>query len=101
MNTSERIPEFHIGDRLHKALTEAGVSHQDMADFLGVSRNTVGNYIHRRTPVSIGVLRLWALRTGVSLDWLRDGDAGASGAPRDQRDTASAIRSATSSEAAA
>lgn len=68
------VPEFHLGDRLSKALDVAGVSVQEMAEYLGVSRNTVSNYIHMRTPVSLGTLRLWAFRTGVRLEWLITGN---------------------------
>jgi transcriptional regulator with XRE-family HTH domain len=75
------VPEFHLGDRLAKALEVAGVSNQEMADYLGVSRNTVGNYIHMRTPVTTGTLRLWALRTGVRMEWLQTGKAPSGGNP--------------------
>lgn len=67
------VPEFHLGDRLNKALAHAGMSHQEMAEYLGVTRNTVGNYIGLRTPVTLGTLRLWALRTGVDMEWLQTG----------------------------
>lgn len=77
------VPEFHIGDRLEKALGVAGVSHQAMAEYLGVSRNTIGNYIALRSPVSIGTLRLWAMRTGVPLEWLESGSGPASSPPPD------------------
>lgn len=71
--TAGGVPEFHLGDRLEKALAVAGVSHQAMAEYLGCSRNTVGNYVALRSPVSIGTLRLWALKTGVPLEWLQNG----------------------------
>jgi transcriptional regulator with XRE-family HTH domain len=71
---TQRVPEFSLGDRLEKALSVAGVSHREMADYLGVSRNTVGNYIAGRTQVTEGVLRLWSFRTLVPLEWLRGDD---------------------------
>lgn len=69
------VPEFHLGDRLQKALDYAHVSHQEMAGYLGVSRNTVGNYIALRTPITLGTLRLWSMRTGVPLRWLQTGES--------------------------
>ena len=51
-------------------LQHAGVSVQAMADELGVSRNTVGNYLNRRTEISRSGLIVWALRTGVPMRWL-------------------------------
>jgi len=75
------VPEFHLGDRLAKALDVAGISYQEMADYLGVSRNTIGNYIHMRTPVTVGTLRLWAFKTGVRMEWLQSGKAPSGGDP--------------------
>lgn len=62
------------GDRLWKSLSIANVSNQEMADILGVARNTVGNYIAGRTPIPEGFLRLWAMRTGVSYGELKWGE---------------------------
>lgn len=75
------VPEFHLGDRLSKALDVASISVQEMAEYLDVSRNTVSNYLHMRTPVNGGTLRLWALRTGVRLEWLQTGKAPSEGDP--------------------
>ncbi len=61
------------GDRLGKALKIANVSHAEMAQILGVSRNTIGNYIADRTPIRDGDIRNWAVRTGVSFDELKYG----------------------------
>jgi transcriptional regulator with XRE-family HTH domain len=64
---------FGTPDRLNKALTVADVSSQEMADYLGVSRNTISNYINGRTIAKKQTLRLWAMRTGVPLVWLEQG----------------------------
>lgn len=76
MTISSVVPEFDLGDRLGKALRVAHISNQDMADYLGVSRNTVSNYINGRGEPKRATLLLWALRTGVSLTWLQTGQAG-------------------------
>ena len=68
------VPEWTKGDRLGKALDYAHVSVAEMAEYLDVSRNTVGNYINDRTRVPGAVMRLWAMRTGVPLEWLETGD---------------------------
>lgn len=63
-----------LGDRLAKARRVSGVSRDEMADYLGLSPQAVSNYeADRRTP-KLGMVRLWALRTGVELEWLRYGD---------------------------
>lgn len=73
---------FGKGDRLGKALSLENVSHAEMAQILGVSRNTIGNYIAERTPISDGYVRLWAMRTGVSYGELKTGiPDGPSGSP--------------------
>lgn len=68
------VPTWRLRDRLLRALDEAGLSVSDMATELGVSRNTVGNYLAGRTQPNRSVLRIWALRCGVPLAWLVAGD---------------------------
>jgi transcriptional regulator with XRE-family HTH domain len=64
---------FGLPDRLGKALSVAGVPSNDMADYLGISRTTISNYINGRTEPKKQTLRLWAVRTGVPLEWLETG----------------------------
>lgn len=67
------VPEFDLADRMRKALREAGMGVTEMADYLEVSRNTVGSWINGHVTPSGQTIRLWALRTGVPYAWLRDG----------------------------
>lgn len=55
------------------SLRHAGVGVQEMGDYLGVARNTVSTWINDRIVPSKQTLRLWALRCGVSLEWLETG----------------------------
>ena len=65
------IPEWTLGWRLQRALAHAGVSAEEMADEIGVSRTTVSRWMNDRgTPPRIGYVRLWAMRTGCSLEWV-------------------------------
>lgn len=75
MLTAGSVPTFTLADRLGKALKHGGVSVQQMADHLEVSRNTVGNYINGRgkKDPDKATLMLWAERCGVSYRWLRYG----------------------------
>lgn len=75
MTETGLIPSWTQGDRLGKALRSQGITNQEMADYLGVSRNTITNYIHDNRKVPLGTLRLWAMRTGVPLAWLETGVA--------------------------
>ncbi|MCU4295496.1 XRE family transcriptional regulator [Brevibacterium permense] len=66
--------EFTRADRLAKSLTASGVSSQEMADYLEVSRNTISNWINGRTSPRRPDLLAWALRTGVPIDWIESGE---------------------------
>lgn len=69
---AERLA-FGLPDRLSKALEVGGVSGGDMAEYLGVSPRTIGNYTSGKTVPALGLRRLWATRTGVPLKWIEDG----------------------------
>jgi transcriptional regulator with XRE-family HTH domain len=69
------VPEWDVADRLRKSLRVAGIGVAEMADYLGVSRTSVSNWINGRIAPSIQTLRLWALRCGVSYPWLLSGEA--------------------------
>lgn len=68
------IPQWTQGDRLRKALDHAGMKVGEMSEYLGIDRNTAGNYMADRTRVPGPVLRLWAMRTGVPMGWIVTGD---------------------------
>lgn len=70
---STRVPEFTFGDRLRKAREHAGVSTDEMAVVIDVSGRTIGNYENDRTPVRGPVVKAWAMRTGVPVEWLLTG----------------------------
>lgn len=68
-------PSFTLPDRLRKARETAALDQLELADRLGVNRNTVSNYeLGKHKPREI-VLRQWSLATGVSLHWLKTGQA--------------------------
>jgi len=67
------VPEWDLGDRMRKALRHADVSVQEMADYLDVSTASLRAWTNGRTRPRTQTLRLWALRTGVSYDWLVTG----------------------------
>lgn len=67
-------PEWDLADRLRKALRQADVGVQDMADELGLSRNSVSHYLSGRKAPKRSVLVTWALRCGVPVTWIETGD---------------------------
>lgn len=65
---------FSQGDRLRKSLQLADITSQEMADYLEVSRNTVSRWINDEREPNRSFVRLWALRTGVPLEWIETGE---------------------------
>lgn len=71
------VPRWDLADRMRKSLRTSGVSIEDMANYLGVSRRSVSNWTGGRIEPSTQTLRLWALRCGVPYEWLCHGDLNA------------------------
>ncbi|MDZ7910442.1 MAG: helix-turn-helix transcriptional regulator, partial [Rhodococcus sp. (in: high G+C Gram-positive bacteria)] len=67
------VPEFDTSDRMRKSLRHSNTPVGEMAEYLGVTRETISRWINGRSEASIQTLRLWALRTGVPFVWLKDG----------------------------
>lgn len=79
------VPTWTVGDRLGKALRHADISVAEMAEYLGLSRNSVGAYINDRQAPKRQTLLLWAMKTGASLEWLETGEGGPSTPPQPPR----------------
>lgn len=69
----QEFAEWDLADRMSKALRVSGVKVGDMADYLGMSRASVSNWINGRITPDTRTLRLFALRTGAPYEWLRTG----------------------------
>lgn len=67
------VPEWTLGDRLRRSLRHADISVADMATDLDVSLATMSRWLNDHGPVKRSILRLWAMTTGVSLEWLETG----------------------------
>lgn len=66
--------EFDLADRLRKSLRESGVPVQSMAESLGVSRNTVSNWINGRGKPCDDQLKVWSAITDAPYSWLKSGE---------------------------
>jgi transcriptional regulator with XRE-family HTH domain len=73
MNTTGRVPDWTVGDRLRKARRAASISSGSMADNLGVTRQTIAAYESDRSPINRRTMIAWAFVCGVPLEWLSDG----------------------------
>lgn len=74
----EQAPEWDLADRMRKSLRHADIGVAEMASYLGVSPASVSNWINGHNRPSKPTQRLWAMRCGVPLNWLLEGEARAS-----------------------
>lgn len=63
-------PPIELRHRLQIAREWAGYEQLQLAEEMGVSRNTISNYEHGRTTPRKLVLNAWAMACGVSMDWI-------------------------------
>lgn len=86
--TAVGIPVIEMRHRMAIALDYADIKKGRMAELLGVTGDTVGNYLSGRSRPLAPTLREWARITGVSIEWLRwgttpvGGDDGTDGGSR-------------------
>lgn len=79
METTTRAamtPIWTLGDRLAKARKMAGLSQQDMADRLFISRTSVNNWENDHNRPTARKVAAWAGVTGVDFVWITAGDDG-------------------------
>lgn len=64
---------FGRHDRVRKAVDVSGRSVQEVADALGVHRNTLGRWMSGRTTPSRAELLALSVVTGAPVEWLETG----------------------------
>jgi transcriptional regulator with XRE-family HTH domain len=64
------IPQWTVPDKIRKAREHAGLSQQELADRLSVTRTSVVNWERGHTRPLRLILRLLAAETGVDEQWL-------------------------------
>lgn len=69
----ETIPEWTVADRLRKAREHAGMKQSELAEEIGVSRNSISNYESSVVAPRRIVLNAWSRATKVPLAWLMTG----------------------------
>ncbi|GEM_PF-2195296 len=81
MTVVSSIP-MTVGERMTRARLFSGYQQEDMADLLGRTRNTIGNWERGSNEPPFSAVAEWAQITRVSLEWIAYGDrAPAHGAP--------------------
>lgn len=79
---SARVPEWDLGDRLYKARRIAGLTKVQMADYLEMSHSVISKYEYGGSEPRLPTIKRWALRTGVSVEWLLLGEDATPQPPR-------------------
>lgn len=69
------VPVFELPDRLRRAREHAHMDQAELADSVGISRTSVGNYENGRRVPTRPYLLAWADVTGVDAVWLETGKA--------------------------
>ncbi|WP_010542570.1 helix-turn-helix transcriptional regulator [Dietzia alimentaria] len=80
-NAHGHIPQIVLRHRLRIAREEAGLGVSELAERMGVARNTVGNAEAGKGVPRKVVLNAWALATGVDIEWLVTGESPHQGDP--------------------
>lgn len=70
MSQDTITPMWTLGDRLRKARELTGMSQEEFAAVVGISRNTVANYEKGHTRPRMLELRAWARASRVDIGWL-------------------------------
>ena len=68
-----RIPKFDLNDRLRKARETADLDQTQLAELIGVSRNSVSAAERGASKPRKPVLIAWAFATRVPFEWLMTG----------------------------
>lgn len=71
--TTGDVPHFELRHRMALALEARDIAVADIAEYLGVHRNTVGGWLHGRSRPSPAVVKLWAQQCRVPHSWLLTG----------------------------
>lgn len=72
--SATRVPEFDVHDRARKARVSAGMQQADLMDVTGISLTSITNVENGKVAPRKSTLRLWAMATGVSYEWLMTGE---------------------------
>lgn len=67
--------EFDMADRMRRALRVSGISVEEIAAYLGVTRGAVSTWINGRIVPRTSTVRLFALRTGFPYEWIANGES--------------------------
>lgn len=83
---SGKIPEIQVHHRLRIAREWAGLEQSELADLIGISRQSVSKAESGKTEPRRITLNAWALATGVPVSWLRNGEAPGTNGPEGDGD---------------
>ena len=74
INIAGRVPEWTMADRFRKARESADMSQDELAKLVGMSRSGIAKIEQGKTEPRRTTLISVSFATGVSLDWLENGE---------------------------
>lgn len=70
-----KAPQLTLGDRLMLAREHAGITSQEMATHMQVSRHTITGWEKGRHAPTWSTIVRWAELTGYDAEWIRNGES--------------------------
>jgi transcriptional regulator with XRE-family HTH domain len=70
MQQTGSVPRWTLADKLRKARQHAGLEQDELAEQLGIARQSVSNYERGQTTPNRPIVWAWADVTGVDRAWL-------------------------------
>jgi transcriptional regulator with XRE-family HTH domain len=67
------VPQFEVHHRLQLALEAAGVEPIEMAEVLGLAKNTIYSYMSGARNPKLGMVKQWAMVCQVPWQWIITG----------------------------
>jgi transcriptional regulator with XRE-family HTH domain len=92
IHVAGRVPVLTLAQRLRIARENASLEQRDLAERVGIARNSVINYERGHTAPRRPVLVAWAMATDVDLGWLETGEGGPALPPDDGTPVTTAYR---------
>jgi transcriptional regulator with XRE-family HTH domain len=75
MSDTAPAPKWDLADRLAKARRWAGLEQEDLAEDFGMTHQAISKYERGLSIPKLVVIKQWALRTKVPVEWLLEDDA--------------------------
>lgn len=73
--TTRTVPGWRLSHRLQRAREHANLDQAQLAERIGVSRQSVSNYERGLRIPTAALIESWSEATNVDADWIREGES--------------------------